>query len=263
MAPGRGAPLGVAPGFCGGEKAQARQNDWSYPLLVQGMMFEQVTIPPFIPPQRHHTHPNVTNLPDPRKSPLQGAGTSSVSFPDSWRAQLPNLPPSSPLWTNGETEAWRSESACARHPVGHAADGRDSRSRVLAEPRTAQNGSRAAHLASWALWDPAERRDSRLLTRRPAGRPCEIPPPHKLRKWESEGVCSLPQREPLHAPRRTLPRAAEKTNRSRVQTCKKSTTHARPLPRTPNTPRKCTLGDKTCHTFYLHAPAQTLSNTSS
>lgn len=58
-----------------------------------------------------------------------------MSFPDSWRAQLPNLPPSSPLWTNGETEAWRSESACARHPVGHAADGRDSRSRVLAEPR--------------------------------------------------------------------------------------------------------------------------------
>lgn len=76
-------------------------------------------------------------------------------------------------------------------------------------------------------------------------------------------MCSLPQREPIHAPRRTLPRAAEKTNRSRVQTCKKSTARALPLPRTPNTPRKCTLGDKTCHTFYFHSPAQTLRNTSS
>ena len=44
------SPLGVSPGFCGGEKAQARQNERSDLLLVQGAMFEQVTIPPFIPP---------------------------------------------------------------------------------------------------------------------------------------------------------------------------------------------------------------------
>lgn len=32
---------------------------------------------------------------------------------------------------------------------------------------------------------------------------------------------------------------------------------------THQTPRKCTLGDTTCHTHYPHSPAQTLSNTSS